>query len=116
MTHKHKAEPRKLVFSKIFRWQPPAGHPETPTKVEVVGTFNHWYPQPMTRDVSGGWSLTLHDIPGNRTHHYMFLADGKPVSDKHSDGYAVPHGHDEEKYAIAAARGPRVFMLFAQTK
>lgn len=116
MIHKHKAEPRKLAYSKIFRWQPPVGHPETPAKVEVAGTFNHWHPAPMTREVSGGWHLTLHDIPGNRTHHYMFLVDGKPVQDKHSDGLVAPHGPEEEKFAITTPRGPRVFMLFAQTK
>ena len=113
---KHKVEVRKQAYSKIFRWHPPAGHTETPTKVEVVGTFNHWRPAPMTREVSGGWHLTLNDIPGNRTHHYMLLADGKPVQDKHSDGLAVPQGAEEEKFALTTARGPRVFMLFGQTK
>ncbi len=113
---KHKVEARKLVFSKIFRWHAPHGHTETPAKVEVAGTFTHWQTVPMTREVSGGWHLALHDIPGNRTHHYMILADGKPVSDRHSDGLAVPHGAEEEKFAITTPRGPRVFMLFAQTK
>jgi hypothetical protein len=113
---KHKVEVRKQAFSKIFRWHPPAGHTEKPTTVEVAGTFTHWRPLPMVREVSGGWHLALHDIPGNRTHHYMFLVDGKPVQDKHSDGLAVPHGAEEEKFAITTARGPRVFMLFAQTK
>ena len=114
---KHKVEVRKQAFGKIFRWQPPHGHghAEAPAKVEVVGTFTHWKPVPMTREVSGGWHLTLH-IPGNRTHHYMFLADDKPVLDKHSDGLAVPQGADEEKFAITTFRGPRVFMLFSQTK
>ena len=70
----------------------------------------------MNREVSGGWHLALHDIPGNRTHHYMFFADDQPVQDRHCDGLAVPHGVEEEKFAIATARGPRVFMLFAQTK
>ena len=111
---KPKIEARKLVFSKIFRWQSANG--ATPATVEVAGTFTHWQPVPMTREISGGWQLTLHDIPGNRTHHYMILADGHPVQDRHSDGLAVPHGPQEEKFAITTARGPRVFMLFAQTK
>ena len=28
----------------------------------------------------------------------------------------VPHGVDEERFAFPTERGPRVFMLFAQTK
>ena len=112
---RHKTEPRKQTFSKIFRWQP-NGHGEPPAKVEVAGTFTDWQKVPMTREVSGGWHLTLHHIPGNRTHHYMFLADDKPVQDKHSDGLAMPQGADEEKFAITTFRGPRVFMLFSQTK
>lgn len=111
---KHKVETRKLAFSKIFRWQPLNG--DAPAKVEVAGTFSHWRTIPMTREISGGWQVTLHEIPGNRTHHYMFLADGKPVQDRHSDGLAVPHSLEEEKFAITTPRGPRVFMLFAQTK
>lgn len=114
---KHKTEARKLVFSKIFRWSLPKGETQKPTTVEVVGTFTEWKKTPMARDHAGqGWHLTLHQIPGNRTHHYMFLVDGKPVQDKHCDGLAAPHGAEEEKYAIATPRGPRVFMLFAQTK
>lgn len=72
----------------------------------------------MTREVGGGngWHLALHEIPGNRTHHYMLLADDKPVSDRHCDGLAAPQGPDEEQYAMTTARGPRVFMLFSQTK
>lgn len=113
-THKHKVEARKAVFSKIFRWQPLNG--QSPARVELVGTFTHWQTVPMTREISGGWHLSLHDIPGNRTHHYMILVDGQPVQVKHSDGLAVPRGPEEEKFALATPRGPRVFMLFAQTK
>jgi hypothetical protein len=46
----------------------------------------------------------------------MLLADGKPVEDTHCDGMAVPAGAQELQYAIPTARGPRVFMLFSQTK
>jgi hypothetical protein len=46
----------------------------------------------------------------------MLLADGKPVEDGHSDGMAIPAGAQELQFAIATARGPRVFMLFSQTK
>jgi hypothetical protein len=46
----------------------------------------------------------------------MLLADGKPVEDTHSDGMVIPTGAQELQFAIATARGPRVFMLFSQTK
>ena len=62
------------------------------------------------------WHVTLHHIEGNRTHHYMLLVNGHPAHDKEFDGYAVPHGPHEEGYQIATDRGPRVFMLFAQTR
>jgi hypothetical protein len=58
----------------------------------------------------------IHHIPGNRTHHYMLLVDGKPVDDQNADGMAVPHGAQEEQYQLMTARGGRVFMLYAQTK
>jgi len=106
---------RKLVFSKIFRWRLPEEHSTPPAKVEVAGTFSDWKKIAMARDVSGGWQVLLREIPGNRTHRYMIFVDGKPVQDDNSDGLAVPLGREEE-FAIATPRGPRVFMLFAQTK
>lgn len=111
-----KIEERKQTYSKVFRWQPPDGEATPPAIVEVAGTFTNWKKVPMSRDVAGGWQLALHQIPGHRTHHYMFFADGKPVHDKNCDGLAIPHDAEEEKSAIATPRGPRVFMLFAQTK
>jgi hypothetical protein len=108
---------RKLTFTKIFRWRLPDGQTEEPAAVEVVGTFTNWEKVPLMHDkVRGGWHATLHHIQGNRTHHYMLLADGKPVQDLHSDGMAVPTGAQEQQFAIKTARGPRVFMLFSQTK
>ena len=65
---------------------------------------------------AGGWHVMLQQIQGNRTHHYMLLADGKPVEDTHCDGMAVPTGAQELQFAIPTDRGPRVFMLFSQTK
>ena len=108
---------RKLTFTKILRWRLPDGQMPEPAVVEVVGTFTNWEKKPLVHDkVRGGWHTTLHHIPGNRTHHYMLLADGKPVEDKHCDGTAIPNGAQELQFAIATARGPRVFMLFSQTK
>ncbi len=113
----HPPAERKLTFTKIFRWRLPDGQTEEPTVVEVVGTFTNWEKVPLIHDkVRGGWHATLHHIQGNRTHHYMLLADGKPVQDLHSDGMAVPAGAQEQQFAIKTARGPRVFMLFSQTK
>lgn len=107
----------KQVFSKVFRWRLPDGQTDEPTKVEIVGSFTHWSPVEMTRDgKQDAWHVTLHHIPGNRTHHYMLLVDGKPTYDKNCDGLAVPHGSSEESFQVQTDRGPRVMLLYAQTK
>ncbi len=108
---------REQTFSKVFRYRLPEGQTTEPQSVEVVGSFTHWQKVELHRDGKlDAWHVTLHHIPGNRTHHYMLLVDGKPVHDKTSDGLAVPHGSQEEYYAIMTEKGPRVFMLFAQTR
>jgi hypothetical protein len=108
---------RRQTFSKVFRWHLPDGQTEPPGSVEVVGTFTHWQKVPLLRDSAlDGWHATVHHIQGNRTHHYMLLLDGKPSYDKNCDGFAIPHGPDEERYQVMTAKGPRVLMLFAQTK
>jgi hypothetical protein len=108
---------RPHSFTKIFRWRPPDGHAPPPATVEIVGSFTHWQKVPLTRDsAQDAWHVTIHQIPINRTHHYMLLVDGKPVHDKHGDGLAVPHGPQEEQYQIMTPRGGRVFMLYSQTK
>jgi hypothetical protein len=113
----HHPMERKLTFAKIFRWRLPDGQTEEPATVEVVGTFSGWQKLPLSYDrPMRTWHVMLQNIPGNRTHHYMFLADGKPVEDAHSDGMAIPSGAQELQFAIATDRGPRVFMLFSQTK
>jgi len=114
---KAEAGKRPPTFSKIFRWQPdPPGGP-MPVRVEVAGTFNGWQRVALKRDrVSGVWQLTLADIPGHRTHNYMVLVNGKPAPDKNADGLSVPHTAEEKLHALTTPRGPRVFMLFSQTK
>jgi Glycogen recognition site of AMP-activated protein kinase len=108
---------RKSGYSKVFRWCPPDGQTQLPNTVEVVGTFTHWQKVPLIHDSAvGGWHVTLHHIPGNKTHHYMLLVDGKPAHDKHCDGLAIPQGPVEESFAVKTDRGSRLFMLFAQTK
>ncbi len=107
----------KPVYSKVFRWTPPAELPQQSQTVEVVGTMTDWRRVPLVFDArTHCWHATLANIPGNKTHHYMLLVDGKPTQDKNCDGLAMPQGAQEELYAITTARGPRVFMLFAQTK
>ena len=87
---KAEAVKRPTTFSKIFRWQPDEPGGPMPVRVEVAGTFNGWQRAALKRDrVSGIWQLTLHDIPGHRTHNYMLFVNGRPVPDKHADGLAV---------------------------
>lgn len=108
---------RRQTFSKVFRWRLPDGQTHDPTTVEVAGSFTHWQKVPLVRDgVLDAWHVTLHHIQGNRTHHYMLLVDGKPTYDKTCDGLATPRGPDEERYQVQTDKGPRVMMLFAQTK
>ena len=108
---------RQQTFSKVFRWRLPDGQTKEPKIVEVVGSFTRWQKVPLMRDsVLDAWHVTLHHIQGNRTHHYMILVDGHPFYDRNCDGLAVPHGPDEERFQITTDKGPRVFMLFAQTK
>lgn len=107
---------RRPTYPKVFRYKVPEGAPQ-PTTVEIVGTFSDWRRLSLSFDSrSHAWHLNVPDIPGNKTHHYMLLVDGKPTQDTHCDGLAMPQGFQEEQYALQTARGPRVFMLFAQTK
>lgn len=107
---------RAVVFTKIFRWQTEKPGPQ-PISVAVAGTFSNWQKVPLKYDrVNTNWQLTLHDIPGNCTHNYMLLVNGKPASDKNCDGLAIPHTAEEKQFQLETPRGPRVFMLFSQTK
>ena len=113
----HPPVERKLVFTKVFRWRLPEGQSQEPAAVEVAGTFTAWKKVPLVYDPAmRSWQVTLQQIPGNRTHHYMVLVDGQPVPDAQSDGLAVPNGAQEMQFAIETSRGPRVLMLFSQTK
>jgi hypothetical protein len=108
---------RKQVFSKVFRWRLPEGRTREPASVEVVGSFTNWQKVSLTRDdAPDAWQVMLNDIRTNRTHRYMILVDGRPAYDKYNDGLAFPQGPEEEQYQIMTDKGPRVFILFAQTK
>lgn len=107
----------KQTFSKVFRWRRPKDYSREPTTVEVVGSFTDWRPVPLTQDrTMDAWHVTLRDVQGNRTHHYVILVDGQPVLDHSCDGLAEPLGPEEERYQLMTHRGPRVCMLFGQTK
>lgn len=117
MASRGAAGDRKPTYPKVFRWKPEAGQTELPSTVEIVGSFTDWRRVPLQHDPKvGAWHATIPEIPGNKTHHYMLLLDGQPAPDKGCDGYALPSGAQEERYAIQTARGPRLYMLFAQTK
>ena len=104
-------------FTKVFRWPVPAEQTPKPTTVEVVGSFSEWRKLPLSYDApSKTWQLIQRNIQGNHTHRYVMLVDGQPSYDKTCDGLAVPLGPQEEAYQIATARGPRVMLLFSQTK
>jgi hypothetical protein len=122
MSHAHPTQrpaiaKRPVVFTKIFRWQAenPAG--PQPVSVAIVGSFNGWQKLPLRFDRTNAiWQLTVEGIPGNCTHNYMLLVNGKPAPDKNSDGFAIPQTAQEKQFALETPRGPRVFMLFSQTK
>jgi hypothetical protein len=117
LTRRTAESEKKHSYTKVFRWRLPDGQTAEPGSVEVVGSFSQWRRIPLERDGKlDAWHATIHHIPGNKTHHYMLLINGQPAYDKTCDGLAVPHGLDEEQYQLATERGPRVLMLFAQTK
>lgn len=90
---------------------------QDPNTVEVVGSFTHWQRVALLHDGKvDGWHATIHHIIGNRTHHYMLLVDGEPTLDHTCDGLAAPIGSQEERYQLLTDSGPRVLMLFAQTR
>jgi hypothetical protein len=113
---RRRADPRD-TYARIFRWKPCERFPHPPSSVEIVGSFTRWQTISLTHDpVQNTWAVTIDGIPGKRTHHYMLLVDGKPFFDPTCDGFALPTGFDEEQYALQTEKGPRVLMLFAQTK
>src|SRR6266581_6225869 len=74
------------TYSKVFRWRLPDGQTDEPRTVEIIGSHTHWQRVLLQRDGKlDSWHATIHHIPGNRTHHYMLLIDGKPAQDKNCD-------------------------------
>ena len=123
MTHQTHPAPgtgtakRGTFFSKAFRWHPVKPGDPDPATVEITGTFTDWKPVALAHDpATNYWQIILHNIPGNRTHHYMLLVDGRSANHKQCDGLAVPATEAEKQFALPTPRGPRVFMLFSNTK
>jgi len=113
--HKPAAHPPQM-YTRIFRWHAAKGQ-TPPAVVEIVGGFTHWQKVPLAYDpAQDAWHVTLHNLHCGRMYHYMLLVDGQPARDKLCDGLAVPHGPHEEQYQLLTERGPRVLMLFAQSK
>ncbi len=114
-TSSRRREDPRDVYARVFRFKP--GNDEPPTSVEIIGSFTRWQTVSLTHDMlQNMWTATITGIPGKKTHHYMLLVNGEPVHDPSCDGLAVPQGFDEEQFALATAKGPRVLMMFAQTK
>ncbi len=111
------AREQRVGFTKVFRWPVPAGQTPPPTAVEVVGSFSGWHKVPLSYDPpSRTWQVILNNIEGNRTHRYVIVVDGKPTYDATCDGLTTPQGPEEAKCQIATPKGPRVMLLFGQTK
>ena len=110
--------PKKAsTFNKVFRWEPADPQAPKPQSVAVVGSFSDWQAIPLELDQSGKvWQLALNNLPGNCTHRYMLLLDGHPTKDANADGLAIPETELEKAWALTTPRGPRLFMLFSQTK
>jgi 1,4-alpha-glucan branching enzyme len=104
-------------YNKVFRWPVPAEQTPQPTTVEVAGSFSGWRKVPLAYDPpTKTWQITVNGIEGNRTHQYVILVDGRPSYDKTCDGLAAPQTPDEAKWRIETPKGPRVMLLFGQTK
>jgi hypothetical protein len=113
---RRREDPRD-TYARVFRWRPCAKFSSAPARVEIVGSFTRWRTVSLTHDaVQNTWCITIDGIPGKRTHHYMLLVDGRPIFDPACDGFALPQGFDEEQHALPTEKGPRVLMLFSQTK
>jgi hypothetical protein len=50
-----------------------------PARVEIVGSFNQWTPQPLAKGENHVWSTSVELGAGEYT--YNFLVDGRPVRD-----------------------------------
>ena len=108
---------QRTGFAKVFRWRVPAEQTPQPKAVEVIGSFSGWRKVPMSYDPPRKtWQVILNDIEGNRTHRYVILVDGKPSYDRTCDGLVAPQTPEETTWGVVTPRGPRVLLMFAQSK
>jgi hypothetical protein len=117
LQHPAGSQNQQQGFKKIFRWPVPNGPTPPPTRVEVVGSFSDWHKVPLAYDKpTKTWTATVSDIKNNHTHRYVYVVDGKPCYDSTCDGLAVPDDPVETEWQIQTPRGPRVMLMFSQTK
>ncbi|HLD29452.1 MAG TPA: glycogen-binding domain-containing protein, partial [bacterium] len=51
-------------------------------KVQIIGDFNNWVPQPLKKGKNYIWKITLRLAPGE--YAYNFVVDGKPIRDPYN--------------------------------
>jgi hypothetical protein len=51
-------------------------------KIDVIGDFNGWIPNPMARGNDFKWSVSILIAPGE--YAYNFVVDGKPIRDPYN--------------------------------
>jgi 1,4-alpha-glucan branching enzyme len=49
-------------------------------RIELVGNFNGWDPEPLKKDRRGKWKITLNLLPGR--YEYRFRVDGNWQNDQ----------------------------------
>lgn len=60
------------------------------SQVELIGEFNGWHPQSLTRGKDGVYKLTL-EAPTGRAYAYRYRIDGAWANDQGADSYK-PNG------------------------
>src|SRR5437879_12356881 len=69
------ASPPGRTRSVLFQYQSASAR-----RVELLGDFNHWRPEPMRRGAHGLWGR-FKNLPDRATYRYAFSVDGCVVPD-----------------------------------
>src|SRR5437879_4217185 len=69
------ASPPGRTRSVLFQYQSASAR-----RVELLGDFNHWRPEPMRRGAHGLW-VRVKNLPDRATYRYAFSVDGWVVPD-----------------------------------
>lgn len=48
-------------------------------RVQIIGNFNEWVPQPLSKKENHTWSIAIRLVPGE--YAYNFVIDGHPIKD-----------------------------------